>query len=82
MGVEGKLYTVIFHENFACFCSNQDPNLSFVCVLEIHWIKMVVTWYKREHEGEDMVALHDHDIVDALRNCVLLNFFRISNIIQ
>ena len=58
-GHKGKLYTVIFYEIFACFCSNQDPNSSFFCVAEIHWIKMVITWHEREHEEEDMIALHD-----------------------
>jgi len=59
MGAEGKLYTVIFHEIFACFCSNLDPNSSFVCDLDIFWIKMIVTWHEREHEEKDMIALHD-----------------------
>ena len=56
----------IFHGNFAYFCLNQDPNYSLVCFLEIHWIKMVVTWREREHEEEDMVALHDPGTITAL----------------
>ena len=43
---------------------------------------MVVTWRERDHEEEDMVALHDLGTVTALRNCGLLKFFRISNMRQ
>ena len=40
---------------------------------------MPLTWREREHEAEDMVALHDPVTVSALRNCGLLKFFRISS---
>ena len=40
---------------------------------------MSLTWREREHEAEDMVALHDPVTVNALRNCGLLKFFRISS---
>jgi len=43
---------------------------------------MVVTWHEREHEEEDMVALHDLGMVTALQNCGLLKFFHISSIRQ
>ena len=51
-------------------------------VLEIHWRKMPVTWREREHEGEDMLALHDPVTVNALRNCGLFKFLRISSMRQ
>ena len=82
MAAESQLYIVFFHQIFAFFCSNLDPNSSFVCISDICWIKMVVTWCEREHEEEDMIALHDHGTVDALRNCGLLKFFRISSMRQ
>ena len=41
--------------------------------------KMSLTWREREHEEEDMIALHDPVTVNALRNCGLLKFFRISS---
>ena len=77
MGANGKVCIVISHEILACFCLNLDPNSYFVCDLDICWIKMVITWREREHEEEDMIALHDQGIVTALRNCGLLKFFRI-----
>jgi len=49
---------------------------------EIHQRKIVVTWREREHEEEDMVALHDPGTVTALWNSGLLNFFRISSMRQ
>lgn len=45
---------------------------------EIHWSKMPVTWQERDHEEEDMLALHDPVTVNALRNCGVFKFFRIS----
>jgi len=43
---------------------------------------MVITWREREHEEEDLIALHDPVTVNALRNCGLLKFFRISSMRQ
>jgi hypothetical protein len=43
---------------------------------------MTITWREREHEEEDMLALHDPVTVNALRNCGLLKFFRISSMRQ
>ena len=43
---------------------------------------MTVTWREREHEEEDMIAEQDLATVDALRNCGLLKFFRISSMRQ
>lgn len=43
---------------------------------------MPVSWREREHEEEDMPALHDSVTVNALRNCDLLKSFRISRIRQ
>ena len=73
---------MFFHEIFACFCSNQDHDSSFVCDSDICWIKMVITWNECEHEEEDMIALHDQGTVTALRNCGLLKIFRISSMRQ
>ena len=43
---------------------------------------MTLTWREREHEEEDMVALHDPVTVNVLQNCGLLKFFRISSMRQ
>lgn len=43
---------------------------------------MTITWQEREHEEEDLIALHDPVTVNALRNCGLLKFFRISSMRQ
>ncbi len=51
-------------------------------VSEIHRSKMVVTWREREHEEEDMVALHDPGTVIAFWNYGLLKFFCISSMRQ
>jgi len=59
MGAKGKLCTAISHESFSCFCSNLDPNSSFVCDLDICWINMVVMWREHKHEEEYMISLHD-----------------------
>lgn len=51
-------------------------------VSEIHWSKIPVTWREREHEEEDMLALHDPVTVNALRNCGLFKFLCISSMRQ
>ena len=51
-------------------------------VSDIHWSKIPVTWREHEHEEEDMLALHDPVTVNALRNCGLFKFFRISSMRQ
>jgi len=43
---------------------------------------MTITWREREHEEDDMLALHDPVTVNALRNYGLLKFFRISSMRQ
>jgi hypothetical protein len=35
-------------------------------------------WREREHELEDKIALSDPNTIEALRNCILEKFFRIS----
>lgn len=40
---------------------------------------MVIEWQEREHERADNEALDHPDMVDALRWCGLLKFFRISS---
>ena len=57
----------------------QELTHPLVC-LQGNSTKMSLTWREREHEAEDMVALHDPVTVNALRNCGLLKFFRISSI--
>lgn len=43
---------------------------------------MTITWRESEHEEEDLIALHDPVTVNALSNCGLLKFFRISSMRQ
>ena len=40
---------------------------------------MVVEWKEREHEAEDDAILLDPNVINALRNCGLLKFFKIPN---
>ena len=82
MGARRKVYALIFDGIFPCFFPNQGPNSSLVCFSKIHRSKMVVTWHEREHEEEDMIALHDPGTITVLWNCGLLKFFRISSIRQ
>lgn len=82
MGAKREVYALFFNGNFSYFCPNQDPNPSLVCFLEIHQIKMVVTWHECEHEEEDMITLHDLGMVTPLWNGGLLKFFCISNMRQ
>ena len=51
-------------------------------VSKIHRRKIPITWREREHEEEDMLALHDPVTVNALRNCDLFKFFHISSMRQ
>ena len=82
MGARREVFALFSHGIFACFLPNQGPDSSLACFAEIHQRKMVFTWREREHEEEEMVALHDPGTVTALRNCGLLKFFRISSIRQ
>jgi len=59
-----------------------DPNLSNGSISYIHQIKMVIILREREHEEKDMISLNDQGIVDALRNCGLLKYFRLSSMRQ
>jgi len=43
---------------------------------------MTITWREREHEEDDMLALHDLVTVNALWKCGLLKFFCISSMRQ
>lgn len=40
------------------------------------FIDKIIEWKERENEAEDMVSLHDPNIVGALRNCGLLKKFK------
>jgi hypothetical protein len=81
MGARREIYAQFFMEIFACFSPNQDLTL-LLFVFRDSWSKMTVTWREREHEEEDMLALHDPVTVNALRNCGLFKFFRISSMRQ
>ena len=59
-----------------------DPNLSNVCIADIHRIKMVIIWREREHEEQDMISLNNQGTVEALRNCGLLKYFRLCSMWQ
>jgi len=81
MGAKRAIYAQFFMEIFSV--SHQIRILTLLLfVLEIHWSKMPVTWREHEHEEEDMLALHDPVTVNALRNCGLFKFFRISSMRQ
>ena len=67
-----------FLPNFALFLQEMDPNLSNGCIADIHRIKMVIIWREKEHEEQDMIALNNQGMVEALRNCELLKYFRLS----
>jgi len=43
---------------------------------------MSITWQEREHEEEDMVSLNDPGTVEALGNCGLLKYLRLSKMRQ
>jgi hypothetical protein len=38
----------------------------------------MLEWREREHEEDDAIARNDPGIVDALRECGILKFFRIQ----
>lgn len=65
--------------NFREFLIKLRNLLLLLFVLQGSLNKMSLTWREREHEEEDMIALHDPVMVNALRNCGLLKFFRISS---
>ena len=72
----------VLNEIFPCFSSNLGFNLLSCLFFQRYWSKMTLTWREREHEEEDMIALHDPVIVNALRNYGLLKFFHISSMRQ
>jgi hypothetical protein len=39
----------------------------------------MLEWKEREHENDDLAALHDPQARAALQNCGLLKFFKIQN---
>ena len=43
---------------------------------------MKITWREREHEEQDMIALNDLGTVRALRECMLLKYFKLSGMRQ
>ena len=53
-----------------------------VVISGFHRIRMSITWREREHEEQDMVALNDPGTVEALKNCGLLKYFRLSGMRQ
>ena len=66
----------------SCFLHGKDPNLEYDCVSGFHWIKTLITWQEREHEEQDMVSLNNPGTVEALRNCRLLKYFKLSRMRQ
>jgi len=66
-----------------CLFFTKSGSWLFSCLFsEIHWTNMPVTWKEREHEEEEMLALHDPVTVNVLRNCGLFKFFHISSMRQ
>ena len=57
-------------------------NGSLTYVSGFHQIVMKITWREREHEEQDMIALNDLGTVRALRECGLLNYFKLSGMRQ
>lgn len=51
-------------------------------ILDFDQIRMAITWREIEHEKQDMVALNDPCIVEALKDCGLLKYFRLSKVRQ
>ena len=43
---------------------------------------MTITWQEREHEEQDMISLNNQGTVEALKNCGLLKYFRLSGMRQ
>ena len=43
---------------------------------------MSITWQEREHEEQDMVALNNPGTFEALKNCGLLKYFKLSGMLQ
>jgi len=43
---------------------------------------MSITWQEREHEEKDMVALNNLSTIEALKNCGLLKYFKLSKMRQ
>jgi hypothetical protein len=39
----------------------------------------MIEWKEREHEFDDMAALQDPQVREALRNCGLLKYFKLQN---
>ena len=61
MGAEGHLYTMIFHQIFACFCSNLDPNSSFVCIRYLlDWDSRHMVWTWTWRRGHDFLTQPRH----------------------
>ena len=81
MGAKKEFYAQFFMEILPVSYQNQDLTL-LLFVFRYLWSKMTITWQEHEHEEEDMLALHDPVTVNALRNCGLLKFFRISSMRQ
>ena len=46
--------------------------MKFVCCRRI-----MVIWKEREHESFDLQAANDQPTIESLRNCGLLNYFRV-----
>ena len=40
----------------------------------------IIEWKEQEHEAEDMATLHDPNTIEALRNHILLKYFKTQRI--
>ena len=81
MGARKEIYAQFFMEILPVSHQSQDLTLPLF-VFRDFWSKMAITWREREHEEEEMLALHDPVTVNTLQNCGLLKFFHISSMRQ
>ena len=79
LGAENFLVALFFMRFLSFSLLSQGSYSSSCWFCRVYWSRMTLMWREREHEEEDMIALHDPVTVSALRNCGLLKFFRISS---
>jgi len=81
MGARREICAQFSMEIFACFSPNRALTL-LLFVFRDSLEKNACYMARSEHEEEDMLALHDPVMVNALQNCGLLKFFCISSMRQ
>jgi len=52
--------------------------LMILLVMCRKFLEKIIEWKEREHGAEDMAAFHDPNTIEALRDCSLLEFFKIQ----